>query len=235
MTERARAQGTGRRDLLIGLGLVAAAIGAGELIRSRPATLELEPIPGLPGYLRLRDGGAASGGIDLATFGLDPPPRLPAPDLSRLHRPAGLGAPVAVFTDANCPNCRVFERRLAARDDLSITWHDLPVLGPGSVLAARAAIAGEALGAPELRARLFGTRAIPNEGRLSRIAADLGIDRDRLADAMRAPAVGARLAQDAALADALGIYATPGAVFGTIVAVGALRDAQIEALVREAA
>ncbi len=62
-------------------------------------------------------------------FGPDPPPDR---------------VPVAIFTDYACPYCRTLEAQLDADAEalgLAIRRHELPILGPSSVTAARGALA----------------------------------------------------------------------------------------------
>ena len=230
-------EGTSRRDLLIlGLGLAAVAAGWQAYVR-RPRPLEFQPVPGLPGWRQVAFRGiSVSGGnpADAVFLGIgaeDAAAPLSARALCDTLYPGGTGPghPVAVFTDANCPNCRRLEAKLAARSgDLAVTMLDLPLLGPGSESAARAMLAAERQGKGEaIRTELARTAFAPQL--IGRVAAAAGIDPDQLRRDMDAPEVTARLLLVRRAANTLGIWGTPALTIGRTLVMG---DIPIETLDR---
>jgi hypothetical protein len=116
-----------RRDLLIVLAAVGAAVALPPYLRRRAGIFEFEPIPGLPGFRRLPTGAVSGGsGSDFILTGLTPT----SPQQADLRRKvaqdpckAVFGAkgwaagdlPVAVFTDYNCPYCPTLSRTADCR------------------------------------------------------------------------------------------------------------------------
>ena len=219
---------TSRRGLILGLGgLIAIAWGWQRFgIGIRKANYS--PIPGLPGWQQVVSRAVSGqGNATSAVFlGLGDEPEvatLAAADLCRtLYRNRGSGPPVAFFTDVNCPNCRLLLARLAGRE-LSITWHQLPLLGPASELGARALEA--ALMQPNGEAfvmRLHSQSLRPSPEWLARLAGETGLDPNRLLADMQSPQVLNRLAKSRAAAATLGIWGTPGLAVGRTLVMGAV-------------
>jgi hypothetical protein len=231
--------GTRRGALLLLGGLAAAAAILPAVVR-RLAPIDTVPADDLPGFRRM-EGESLSRAFDPFAGLQAPGARSPAPDA--LPEPnlsgaafcaalfpgwTGEGVPLALFTDANCGICRRTEPALldwvaAQEGRVTLYWHDLPILAPSSVAAARAVLAARALGAEEdARTRL--RRSSPAEGEdwIAAFGSSLGLDGGRVVTLAAGPEVGAELETGRALADRLGIYGTPGAVLGRTVVVGAL-------------
>jgi hypothetical protein len=231
--------GTRRGALLLLGGLAATAAILPAAVR-RLAPIDTAPADDLPGFRRM-EGESLSRAFDpfagLEAPGTEAPARdaLPEPDLSGAAFCAALfpgwsgeSVPLALFTDANCGICRRTEPALLdwiAEQEGRVTlhWHDLPILAPSSVTAARAVLAARALGAEE-DARIRLRRSAPAEGEawITAFGTGLGLDGGRFATLAAGPEIGAELATGRALADRLGIYGTPGAVLGRTIVVGAL-------------
>ena len=230
----------GRREAALGLGLVAVAAGW-QVWGVQQPTLRFDPIPNAPGW-SLAAAGDVSGlsGTDFLTIGLDkgpaPLPALQLPDV--LYRDAGRGVRVAVFSDFFCPYCRRLMGRLRARTrapDIAISWHELPLLGPHSVLAAHAAEAAALQrGYVRFYDALLTEGFRPNRKWMAEVAERAGLDGARLEHDMDGPEVAARLENSAAAAAALGFFATPGIVIGRKAVLGALDDDIMESLIHEA-
>lgn len=145
--------------------------------------------------------------------------------------------PIAYFTDYRCPYCRVLSRHLAKleeerRPEVRIAWHEWPILGKTSELAARAALAARRQGAyATFHERLMRTSFVPTPAYLRSISEQIGVDADRLLRDMSSAAVDRELAQTRALAAVFGFRGTPGLVVGRTVVVGAITDAELRALV----
>ncbi|MFV0359098.1 DsbA family protein [Tropicimonas sp.] len=228
---------TSRRQLLF-LFLTGMAMSAGVsgLLRRRPIGLETAPLPGVPGF-RYLIAGSTSGGVADPFFGIGQPESRPAGDLAYLFTaPARPGqVEVASFSDYNCPYCRVLSKTLAgiAGDgEIAVTWHELPLLGPASVAAARAALAADMQGAYlPFHNRMMATRFRPTAPYLTEAAGALGIDGDRLLADMEGPEVAARLRRSAGLANLFGIVGTPALVVGRTLVLGNIRRRDLERLI----
>ncbi len=199
------------------------------------------PIPGLPPFREASTSGPVTGS-SVALVGL---PQDTSPEVAALAdqlRPspcAALFGPamdtiaVALFTDANCPSCRALEATLAAIPDLgpSVVRHELPLLGPASVTAARAVLAAEMQDEAEaFLARLSRARLVTDGALMAGLAGQAGLDPARMARDMASAEVDARLAESAALARLFGITATPALVIGRTLVIGAVPAATVEAI-----
>ncbi len=229
-----------RRDVMV-LGGLAALAGLWQVFGVRTPRLELTAIAGLPGW-HFGSTGSLSGvsSQDFVTIGLDRGPApLPASALAQAVHPdqqAGF-VPVAVFTDFFCPYCRQLVGTLApkARDlGIHITWHELPLLGPASVLVARAAEAAAAQnGYVEFYQALLHKGFRPSPVWMGTVADTVGLDGARLRQDMDGPKVAARLERSARAAATLGLVGTPGLVVGQTAILGALDSEEIAHLVAE--
>ncbi len=218
-----------RRRVLLVAG-VAALLAGWQRFGVRPDSLAFEPIPDAPGW-QFATAGAVSGvsGSDLMTIGLERGPEPLAPERldAVVHRDGREGAEVAVFSDFFCPYCRDLigrVRSLAAdAPRISVTWHELPLLGPNSELAARAAEAASLQGGyAAFYSELIAAGFRPLASWMGQVAERAGLDGARLVRDMDAAQVVERLNQSAAAAARLGFFATPGLVVGRKAILGAL-------------
>jgi protein-disulfide isomerase len=124
---------------------------------------------------------------------------------------------IVEFFDARCGFCKQLHPALEAllRRDTSIriVMKDLPILGPNSMLAARALLAAQRQGryAP-LQAALMTLRVEPTEPVLRQQAERLGLDWPRLRRDMDDPAIARRIEANMELAQSLGVEGTPALV-----------------------
>jgi predicted DsbA family dithiol-disulfide isomerase len=236
-----------RRRLFLGAaaaGTVAFWNAAPLLRRLLPQDFDFAPLADPPGFRRLA-GGATSGGIDpLAGIGGGgPAPEAVDPTALRAQLcralyggtpPAGV-VPVASFSDYYCPYCRVLTGTLAAIEadgGVRVTWHEWPLLGATSEVAARAALAAERQGAyPEFQAALMRGGFIPTPAFLESLAARIGVDPVRMRADMESPATTRAIAESRGLARLFGFSGTPALVVGRTVVVGAIDDARLRALI----
>lgn len=222
---------------------VLAAVGVAALVppairRLRAPDLTYQPLPGLPGFRKL-SGGDVSGG-DPMLIGLDSGPAAdPAPGdiCTHLFRAdtSTDTVPIAYFSDARCIYCRVLSpllHQIAESEPVRITWHELPLLGETSRRAAQASLAARRQDAYQtFHDRLMGTPIVPNDAYLRRIAADAGIDADRLLRDMASQAVADDLARTARIAQAFGFYGTPALVVGRTAVLGSVDKRQLRRLI----
>ena len=215
--------------------------GLWQVFGVRKPQLQLTAIDGLPGW-QFGSTGSLSGlsGQDFMTLGLDQgPPPLPASKLAQAVHPvarAGL-VPVAVFTDFFCPYCRQLVGILAPQANslgIHITWHELPLLSPASVLVAQAAeAAAEQNGYVAFYQSLLREGFRPSPAWMATVAETAGLNGAQLRKDMRSPAVAARLERSARAAATLGLAGTPGLVVGQTAILGALSSEEIAHLVAE--
>lgn len=242
---------TSRRELLLALGILAATGIGWTAWVNRPRSMIFEPIPNLPGWrqttfegvsttrggLSTTDAFASAGNGTRSTAALSP---------DRLCQTLFANAvdgkvPVAVFSDFFCPYCRTQTERLIARAEdpaanLAITWHELPLLGPASVIAARAAVAADLQGRySELQARMMGSTFRPTPSFLIESAIAERLDTPKFVSDIEGPIVAGRLARSRAAARTLGIYGTPALVIGRTLVIGEINDKDLDELLQQEA
>lgn len=138
------------------------------------------------------------------------------------------------FFDYNCGYCK---RALGDLVDLvgsdkklKVVLKEFPVLGPGSVEAARVAVAVR-LTAPDkyfaFHQKLLSDRGQANKAKALDAAAEVGVNRAALEKALENPEIDASLQESLKIADALGIDGTPSYVLGDEVVVGAVGHDQL--------
>ena len=146
---------------------------------------------------------------------------------------------VVEFFDYNCPYCRVMapvmEQAQAADPKLRIVYKEFPVLGPGSVFAAKAALAANKQGKYTVfHHALYQARGQLDEAKVLEVAAVVGLDIDRLKADMEDPAINGDLDKNTKLGELLHITGTPGFVVGDQVATGATELKNFQALIAKA-
>jgi protein-disulfide isomerase len=142
------------------------------------------------------------------------------------------------FFDVRCGFCKRLHEDMAAllgrERNLRVVMKEIPILGPQSVVAARALLAAQRQGRyAELHDALMRARGEPTEAAIRAEAQAIGIDTARLFRDMDDPAVQRRLDANLALARALQIEGTPALVIGETLIPGAVPLAQLERLVAE--
>lgn len=229
-----------RRTFLIGATAAALGIPAVRAVYSRLAPLpEFEDIQDPPGFRRVAEGPVSLRGN--IWVGLDEEDAAPSrasiasvrADLC--HALFGeVGSPpyvsIASFSDYYCPYCRMQTKHLAelASDPASqirITWHELPLLGHASNVAARAALAAKKQGAyPQFHDRLLGSPFQPTPSYLRSVSEEIGLDADQLLTDMASPDIRQELERSAALAEIFALIGTPAMVIGRTVVQGRIPD-----------
>ncbi|WP_322895394.1 MULTISPECIES: DsbA family protein [unclassified Yoonia] len=143
---------------------------------------------------------------------------------------------IVEFFDYNCPYCRnaktEIDALLAADANVRVVMREWPVLGEGSVFAARAALASREQGMYEA----FHNAMMTMEGRaeeqsVMRVAASVGLDVDQLRRDMDAPEITEHLQTSTGLSRALGFTGTPSFVIGDNLAPGMIAADQMATLV----
>ncbi|MBB4264425.1 DsbA family protein [Roseospira visakhapatnamensis] len=134
---------------------------------------------------------------------------------------------VVEFSDYQCGYCKRAFPDVAsvvqAAGDVRLVIRELPILGPDSVMAARAALAARAQGRyPAFHAALMAMRGGLSEASVMQTARSVGLDVDQLKADMADPALDDRFAETIKLARLLGISGTPAFVVGDEVIPGAI-------------
>ena len=238
---------TTRRALLRLAGfsaIVGAAYGGTALLRQLTAPgLVFEPVAGLPGFRRIADG-PISGGVT-AFVGIDDGTQKQSDTLT--IRDGALCAAlfgaardpsrvqIAYFTDYRCLYCRKVSPMLAAmaaEGNVQVTWHDLPLLGQISTIAARAAVAARAQDAyAAFHDRLMGTPVVPTAPYLRQLAEEIGINPEQLLQDMKSRRTERQLQRTAALARQFGFIGTPALVVGHTAVLGGMDRQLVDRLI----
>ncbi len=245
---RAKTQTT-RRRLMIGTGLAAAAAAWWGWPKVAPyfvGEFTFEALPGMPGFRQI-SAGETSGNIN-PLAGIDQTAQDNRADFRNHVRTnicealfgdtAKTGVvPIASFSDYYCPFCRALTQKLAALEQAAngrvrITWHEWPLLGSNSDLAARAALAADRQGAyVAFHKRLMRTSFVATPEFLEALAKGIGIKSAQMLADIESDVVSRRLQSSAAIAEVLGFRGTPALVVGRTVVVGAVSDATLKALI----
>ena len=146
---------------------------------------------------------------------------------------------VVEFYDLRCPYCRrmipVIDALLKRDPNVRLVYKDIPILGPGSVIGARAVLAAQRQdGYARLQAALMGGGAQITEDSVQAAARTAGLDWPRLQRDMKDPAIAARLHDNLELARQLGVDGTPAFVIGRQLLPGAVELAELQGAVTAA-
>ena len=147
-----------------------------------------------------------------------------------VHSPVG-GNPkgditVVSFFDYNCGYCKRVALTVSAvlKSDpkVRVVYKELAILGPQSILAARAALAAKRQGKyHEFHGALMSAERA-NADSVAAIASDLALDYAKLVKDMEDPAIDEQLERTYRLATAIGINGTPAFVIGDRLVAGAI-------------
>ncbi|HET8921252.1 MAG TPA: DsbA family protein [Xanthobacteraceae bacterium] len=143
------------------------------------------------------------------------------------------------FFDYNCPYCKamapLMSKAAEADPKLRIVYMEFPILGAGSVYAAKAALAANKQGKYETFHRaLYGVHGPVDESKVLEAAKTVGLDVDRMKADMQDKAIEGILEKNIKLAQALHINGTPGFVAGEQVTTGAIDLDALQAFIGQA-
>ena len=164
------------------------------------------------------------------------------PNAPVLGNPEG-DVTVVEFFDYNCPYCRRVKpevRALIEEDpNIRLVYREWPILGDGSVFAAKAALAARKQGKYEdFHWAMMGNEGRAEEASVLRVAEEVGLDIEQLRVDMDAPEVADHIATSMQLTQTLGFNGTPSFVIGDALVPGFVETDQLAKLVaaaREAA
>lgn len=137
-------------------------------------------------------------------------------------------ATIVEFFDYQCGYCKAAHAellRLIEQDsNLRLVMKEYPILGPGSGVAARAALAARGQNKYlEMHNALMAHKGQIDSDTVLRLAKTVGVDAERLKKDMEATDIQAHIQANLRLADALGIRGTPGFVIGDSIIPGAIK------------
>ncbi len=161
-------------------------------------------------------------------------------DTSPVAGKPGAGVAIVQFFDYNCGYCRrvapTLTKLLEQEQEVHLIFKELPILGPDSHIAARAALAAGKQGAYiPFHQALMGLKSPATMAAIEETGRKLRLDIDRLKVDMNSAEVQAILAQNQRLAHAIGVESTPSFVIGNEVVPGAMDLAAFQALIAKAA
>jgi len=143
--------------------------------------------------------------------------------------PSNADVTVAVFTDYQCPACRMAEPqlRMAFEEDrnVAVIYKDWPIFGPMSQRAARVALAADRQSIyPQVHHALMSERRVLESAVLREVIERAGGRWDRIEQDLKdhAREIDAMMAQTAREAFALGVAGTPAFLIGPSLIEGAL-------------
>ena len=146
---------------------------------------------------------------------------------------------VVEFFDYNCPYCRRvkphIEALLAADPNVRVVYREWPILGEGSVFAARAALASRQQGKyEEFHWAMMEINGRVEEATVIRVAEQVGLDIEQLRRDMDGPEIAEHIETSMRLSRALGFNGTPSFVIGDSLAPGLIEADQMIELVKQA-
>lgn len=146
---------------------------------------------------------------------------------------------VVEFFDYNCPYCRCMTPVMiqAERDDpkLRVVYKEFPILGAGSLFAAKATLAAARQGKyVAFHRALYQVRGPVDENKVLETAKTVGLDVDRLKIDMNDPKISALIEKNNELARALKIEGTPGFAIGDKLFSGATDLRSLQAAIASA-
>jgi len=145
---------------------------------------------------------------------------------------------IVEFFDYHCPYCKAMTDSVLdmVKGDgkVRLVMKELPILGPDSVFASRAAIASRQQNLyPEFHTALMHLRAPLSEATVMQTAASVGLNVERLKKDMTDRQVEAIISANIDLARALNIDGTPGWVFGDKMSSGAMSPEAFKQLIED--
>ncbi len=146
---------------------------------------------------------------------------------------------IVEFFDYNCPYCKrvapIVKQLIEDDPNIRLVYREWPILGEGSVFAARAALAARKQGKyEEFHWAMMNLRGRAEEATVMRVAAQIGLDTEQLRKDMNDPEVQDHIQLSMALAQALGFNGTPSFVIGDALVPGFVERERLEAYVAEA-
>lgn len=126
---------------------------------------------------------------------------------------------VVEFFDYNCGYCKKalpdIQALLKADDNVRIVLMDMPILGPSSLTASKFALAAKKQDKYfEYHTALMEFQGAKDEASLKKIATDIGLDAEKLAEDAQSPEIQDMINESVSIAQEIGIRGTPGFIVG---------------------
>jgi len=146
---------------------------------------------------------------------------------------------VVEFFDYNCGYCKSMFQTLIetieADKKIRLVLKELPILGPSSLTAARAALAARKQGKyREIHLALLRHKGALNDDAIMKVAKDVGLDMKKLDADMKSGETAAIIAKNRNLADELGIEGTPALFIGDAFVPGAIQKDHLQEMIADA-
>jgi len=157
------------------------------------------------------------------------------PNAPVLGNPEG-DVTIVEFFDYNCPYCKraapEVKALVAADPNVRLVFREWPILGEGSVYAARAALASRNQGKyEEFHDAMMGLKGRATEQSVLRVAAEIGMDIEKMTADMGSDEVAEHIETSMRLTQALGVTGTPAFVIGDAIIPGFIELPQLQKLV----
>jgi hypothetical protein len=238
----------GRRLLLIGGILAVIGVNKYRLLPSFfQKSLQFEPLESPAGFRRMPDGKSSIGFDPFVDVDTRYNPKIEVA-IKRVKEniceslfgegPIDDGVvQIALFSDFYCPYCRVLTQKLVrleaeSNGSILISWHELPIFGESSELAAKAAQAAKIQDAyAQFHARLMKTPFQATLGYIKVLADNIGVDYGQLQQDMAGDEVARILLDSAALAEIFAFIGTPAMVIGRTVVQGEISSELLEKII----
>jgi protein-disulfide isomerase len=146
---------------------------------------------------------------------------------------------IVVFFDYRCGYCKrvypTLQKVLADNKDVRLVFKELPILGPESLVASKAALASAKQGKYLEFHNALMTSDIPaTAASVEQTAKAVGLDIAKLKTDMESPEVAAMISRNQQLAQSLGVEATPTFIIGTELVPGAIGEDGFKQLIAKA-
>lgn len=146
---------------------------------------------------------------------------------------------IVQFFDYRCGYCKrmpsVLTKLLEQNKNVRLIYKELPILGPESHVAARAALAAHKQGAYlPFHQALMSLNGPLTQAAIDETAAKLSLDAAKLKSDMNSEEIRSALTANQQLANAIGVQSTPSFVIGDELVAGAIDLAAFEALISKA-
>ncbi|MFD2264476.1 DsbA family protein [Lacibacterium aquatile] len=153
--------------------------------------------------------------------------------------PSDADVTIVEFFDYRCPYCKQVADRVlnVAKADkkVRVVFKEYPILGPQSVVAARAAIAAQALGKyVEFHQALMAWKGQMDVDSILKVATSVGLNADKMKTEMAKPEVEDRLRTVMSLGRSIGISGTPAFLIGKQLVPGAVDEDYLKQLIADA-
>jgi protein-disulfide isomerase len=148
------------------------------------------------------------------------------------------GITLVEFFDYTCPHCKHSEPAVksaleqeGANGALRVVYKEFPILGPGSLYAARAALAADKQGKYAALHRALMDSDTIDEASVQALAKQVGLDVPKLLNDMDSPAIAQAIEGNARLAADLEIQGTPAFIMGGQLLPGGVDVGMLSALI----